>query len=333
MNNNDFVHISSFEELKSNGASVVKGYWGVGQDNTGASFNIPFTVLNGAKEGPTLWIQGCIDGDEPSAAWTVISLIQSINVDELCGRLILIPVLNVESFRARTQVSPIDGLKLRNSSPGDPQGNHTEQLAYHINQEIKTSADYLIDIHSGTSIMFVTEFTCFYEGLKVSKEAQELALATCSPTIVRAKLHSEYDRTMMFTHACENGIPAIMITNGGHRRVEPQFFEPLVTQCENVMRYLKMLPGDVSPVDESELLSGIYFSRSTRGGFVFYEVKYGDWLIKDQVIARIYDVFGNQVETICCPYEKALILETASGTLNSGDLVAEYFVPMNGNNH
>ncbi|MCJ7624735.1 MAG: succinylglutamate desuccinylase/aspartoacylase family protein, partial [Anaerolineaceae bacterium] len=100
MNNQDLIYVSTLSELEISKGRETRGYWQVGYDTTGASFNIPFIILDGSKGGPTLWIQGCIDGDEPSAAWAVVSLLQELNVEELNGRVILIPVLNVESFRA-----------------------------------------------------------------------------------------------------------------------------------------------------------------------------------------------------------------------------------------
>jgi len=320
--------VSTLQELQIDNCKKFKGLWGVGYDTMGIPTEIPFIIIQGENPGPTLWIQGCIDGDEPSAAWTVISLARRVDPKELSGRLILIPVLSVDTFRARSQISLVDGLRLRSSFPGDPNNFRTMQIADAINKEFLKVADYLIDIHSGTSIMFVTEFASFCEGLMASEKSEELALATGSPIVVKASIRSEQDRSMMFINACESGIPAIMITKGGHRRIEPKFFEPLIEQCTNAMRYLGMIPGEAVPIDRSKLLTGIFYSYCTRGGFIFYEVGPGDWLVKDQVVARIYDVFGNEVEIVKCPHKRAILLETATGVLNSGELIAEYFIPI-----
>jgi predicted deacylase len=132
----------------------------------------------------------------------------------------------------------------------------------------------------------------------------------------------------MFMYACSQGIPSIMITNEGHRRVEPEIVQPLIRQCLNVMRYLEMIPGEKTRLDRSKILKGVYYSFSTKGGFIFNEVKIGDWLKKDQVISRIYNVFGEETEVIRCPYERALLVVAVSGVLYPGETVAEYFLPM-----
>ena len=81
--------------------------------------------------------------------------------------------------------------------------------------------------------------------------------------------------------------------------------------------------------DRSKLLDGIFYDFCTRGGFVFYDAAVGDWLEKGQVFARMFNVYGEEVEAIRCSHDKALLVETATGVLNPGELIAEFFVPTN----
>lgn len=326
--NGEAFRVRSLQELRCAPGTTSKGVWQIGSDTTGRLDEVPAMVVQGAAEGPTLWIQGAVHGDEPNAAWTVTSLAGAVHPQTLRGRLILLPVLNVAAFRARVNPTPCDHEELYRAFPGDPHGSYTAQLGHAIGQDLLKVADYLIDVHSGTPIYFCADFASYPGGLRASEKSEEMARATNSPIIVQRRVQSEREKQIMFMYACSQGIPSVMISNGGHRRVEEEFYGSLRNMCLNVMRHLRMIPGEVQLADRSAILRGINYTFCTKAGFVFYEAENGDWLTKDQVLARLCDVFGNEVEAIRCPYDKAQLIERAYGVLFPGELVAEWFLPM-----
>lgn len=329
-NTKEVRRVPSLSDLFSGPGTVTRGLWEAGSDNVGLRDVIPVIAIEGIKDGPTLWVQGSIHGDEPNSSWVVTSLTKEVEPNSFNGRLVLLPILNMAAFRARVTPTPVDNVELYRAFPGNPNGSYTYQLANEIEQELLKTANYLIDVHSGTSIHFCTDFTSYPGGLQVSQKAEEIALAAGCPIVVRRNIQTEAEKHIMFVYASAQGIPSIMISNGGHRRVEPEFTQPLVNQCLNVMRYLGMLPGEFPQLDRSRLLQGIFYTFCRKGGFVFNEAQPGDWLVKDQVIARLYDVFGREVDVVRCPHEKAQLIEVATGVLHSGELIGEFFVPLNG---
>lgn len=319
--------VDSLNEAGAEPGTITKGMWHLGLDAAGVSEPIPFIIVNGKEKGPTLWIQACVHGVEFGSAWTVSSLAREIDPSKLKGRLILLPILNISAFRARQPNSPIDNGNLYNMFPGNPAGSYSEQIAYVIGTELVNSADYMIDIHNGTSVVRCTEFASYPWGLKASAESEKMALATNSPIIVRRSVRAESDKRLTFFYACAEGIPSVMFTIGGHRRVEPQFTDPIKERCKNIMRFLKMLPGDVAPAERARVLSGNFFIRATKNGFIFNEVENGQWIEKGQVIARLFNVFGEELEAVRCPLNKAIVFETSSGVLYPGEIVAGMFIP------
>ena len=176
----------------------------------------------------------------------------------------------------------------------------------------------MIDIHSGTSIYFCKEFAIYAGGLKASQKAEQLALHTGAPYIVQEKIYKNSELTM-FMYATENGVPGIMISSGGHRRVENAFWRPIVNQCKNIMRFLGMLPETIFPAKKETIFQGIEFIPCSVGGIIINSVNLGDWVKKGQILARLFDVFGELVEEIVCPVEHALVIEHASGLLMPGE--------------
>lgn len=73
----------------------------------GSAFEIPVMIVNGAKPGPNLWVQGCIHGDEYDGAWAVVELVNSLDPAELSGAFIGMPALNIGGFQARQRTNPL----------------------------------------------------------------------------------------------------------------------------------------------------------------------------------------------------------------------------------
>ena len=85
-------------------------------------------------------------GPSPSRSWPEI-WIQPV----FSGRLILIPTLNNSATQAGQRVSPLDGLNLNRTFPGDPYGSITEQSSFYLNDHLFPVADAYADLHSGGS--------------------------------------------------------------------------------------------------------------------------------------------------------------------------------------
>lgn len=319
--------VDSIKDINAQPGTIMKGIWNIGIDTTGILEKIPVIIMEGVNNGPTLWIQGCIHGDEPSSSLAVLSLIKEVNPKELNGKIIFIPALNVPAFRYRQNPTPIDNVDLYYAFSGKVNGSYTYQLANKILQNVLETTNYLIDIHAGTSTYFCTEFASYLVGLAASKKSESMAIASGSPLIVGREVRNEKEKNIMFMHVCSKGIPSMMISNGGHRRLNSEIVDPLVKRCLNVLKHLKMMSGEVKKNKESKLLKGIFYLFSNTGGFVINEVDNGDLLRKGQIIARIYNIYGEEIEVISSPYKEAYLIETANGVVNQGELIAELFIP------
>jgi predicted deacylase len=111
---------------------------------------IPIVSLrNGA--GPTILVVGGNHGDEYEGQITVARLCRELPIEAINGQLILLPLANLPAALAGRRVSPLDQANLNRSFPGDPDGGPTAAIAYHIETELVSRADVVIDLHSGGS--------------------------------------------------------------------------------------------------------------------------------------------------------------------------------------
>jgi len=85
---------------------------------------LPVHVMEGPEPGPTVIIQGGIHGDEIAGVHALQELLEG-GLTPSNGRLIVIPVMNPQAYRARNRRAP-DGLDLNRCFPGDAQATELE---------------------------------------------------------------------------------------------------------------------------------------------------------------------------------------------------------------
>lgn len=115
---------------------------------------IPVTVMVGpsAKPGRGVLATGSTHGDEIEGPVAIKNLLREIRTEDVLGRLILVPVLNVMAFRANRRETPDDGGNLNRAFPGDPKGTVTSRLADFVTRTLFPQAHVVLDLHSGGEV-------------------------------------------------------------------------------------------------------------------------------------------------------------------------------------
>src|SRR5436190_881699 len=92
------------------------------------SVMIPVTVAKNG-DGATALLTGGNHGDEYEGVVALFDLARTLSIDDIAGRIIIVPAMNYPAFRMATRTSPIDRLNLNRSFPGRPDGTVTEKIA------------------------------------------------------------------------------------------------------------------------------------------------------------------------------------------------------------
>ena len=115
-----------------------------------ANMMLPITVINGkAGPGPTILILGGNHGDEYQGQIAIMKLSRELTAEQVAGRLIMIPALNMPAAKAATRLSPLDGKNLNRCFPGVAEGTVSEQIAHYLTHVLFPMSDVVVDIHSG----------------------------------------------------------------------------------------------------------------------------------------------------------------------------------------
>src|SRR5262245_10996737 len=109
---------------------------------------LPVVAAAGSQDGPTLAVLAGVHGDEYEGIRAIPEVFRSVELAELRGRLVMVPVCNVPAFRTATRISPIDGLNLARVFPGDPHGTVTQRIAHVLTEHVIGPASLLVDLHS-----------------------------------------------------------------------------------------------------------------------------------------------------------------------------------------
>ena len=119
-------------------------------DDAWGATRIPVCVISNG-DGPTAILMGGNHGDEYEGPIVLGELIRDLEPAAINGRLIILPALNQPAVLAGHRTSPVDGLNLNRTFPGDPTGTITQQITAYVSDVIFPLGDAMIDLHSGGS--------------------------------------------------------------------------------------------------------------------------------------------------------------------------------------
>ena len=106
------------------------------------ALQIPVVVVNGSKAGPVLAIVAGTHGTEYATIIAVERLIHLLDPKEISGTVILVPLVNVNSFLQKVpHLNPVDGKNMNRMFPGKPDGTQTDRASWFITKDVVAPSD------------------------------------------------------------------------------------------------------------------------------------------------------------------------------------------------
>ncbi|MFC6099142.1 succinylglutamate desuccinylase/aspartoacylase family protein [Olivibacter domesticus] len=289
---------------------------------------LPVTVLKGRKEGPVFSMIAGIHGYEYPPIVALQELLKEIDINQLKGTLIVVPIANVEAFYNRTLfVNPLDGKNLNNAFPGAASGTITEQLAHCISNEIIDQTDFFLDIHGGDASEDLLPFVCYYDRKDIpEKTAQAKELSEKSgfdyvvsyPYTIGATEPAKY----AFKQATQKGITALSIEAGKLGTVQPENVAVIKKAVYNMLIQLNMYEGKIKPVSSHK--TPVYLNNQTyvkvpQKGIFYSEFKSGGKVKNGQILGYITDEFGNKLTEIVAPTSGIILYKVGTPPVNKDE--------------
>jgi uncharacterized protein len=282
----------------------------------------PAFEARGTKDGPRVALIGGIHGCEYSSIAAVTRFMNELDTGELAGSITAVPIVSMQSFERRSPfVVPEDGKNLNRCFPGSYDGTYSDVLARSIYDELIAPADVLIDLHGGDMVEGLEPFA-IYEASPVEDRAHAIAVAFGLPYVVREEPTEGGLGGMTSSAAAQAGIPAVIAEAGGCGQLEESAVALLVAGVRNALRQLEMLPGPVEPPPAGQRTVGSFvWLRCERAGWWDAAVRAGDEVRQGDVIGRVRDLWGGELEQIRAPRDGVVLFITTSPAVGDEGLL------------
>lgn len=277
--------------------------WGVTQ--------IPVVVIaNGS--GPTVILEGGNHGDEYEGPIAIMELMQELDPGRIQGRLIALPSINAPAAEAGSRVSPLDGLNMNRTFPGDPIGSMTQQISAFVNDVLLPLGDAFLDLHSGGSSLWISPSAIIEPTGDPRLDERNAAAVEAFGAPMTVVLDNMGDSRTAMATASRAGLVAVGTEMGGGGAVSPETMAICRRGIRNVLAHLGVLPeadADPQPPAPRYALPGAraYVFAETDGVFEPFH-RNGDEVRADAPAGRIWTPWSLNQPPVTLRYEADGIL-------------------------
>ncbi len=283
----------------------------------GHTTELPIFLINGKSAGPTLVVTGGVHGAEYASIEAALRLGRTLQPDQLHGRVIIVPVLDMPAFKARAiYICPLDGKNPNRFFPGNPNGTASEQLDDWLVQNVMKQGNYYVDLHGGDLNEALVPFTLFqkFGNAQVDKTSLEMAQVFGIRYLVSSEVNGSTTSA-----AAKLGIPGILAESGGQGIWREEHIAAHTNGLNRLMRHLGMIEGPAPEPLPTQVMDHFAWLRSEQNGYYYPKVQVGETVRKGQDLGRVADFQGNLLQAITAPLDGIVLFIVSSLAINRDD--------------
>lgn len=281
---------------------------------TGAEVSLPVHVLHGREDGPTVWVNAAIHGDEVVGIEVIRRVMARLDPRTIRGTVLAVPIVNVLGVMTGDRYLP-DRRDLNRSFPGSPRGSLAGRIAHLMMREVIAKCDVGIDLHTGADHRSnLPQIRCDLE----DPQTRALAEAFGAPVIYHARLR---DGSLRYA-ARERGARVLLYEAGEAGRFDEW---AIVAGVDGVMRVLETLgmvdAGEhaTEPVGPSDICWRSGWVRARTTGIVHMDVALGQHVRENERLGELYDSFGKRLAIVKADRAGVVIGRSEAPLVNRGD--------------
>ena len=303
--------INSFN-IEDTPKQTISQYWlKIISDGTGRAISVPIMVARGKADFPILGVTAAIHGNELNGISVIQRLFREIDVKELNGVIVAVPVMNMPAFiRYKRRFN--DGVDLNHIMPGKENGSISQVYAFRLMDRIVKHFDYLLDLHTASQ----GRINSYYIRADMKHPVtRKMALMQNAQIIV----HNPPSDGTMRGAAEELDIPAITLEVGNPNTFQKKLIKSGVEGIHNVLAYLGMTEDEIENSEKmAYLCKRSYWIYTEKGGLLTVHVNLVQLLKKGELIATLRDIFGNIIEEYYAPEDGIVIGKSVSPVNQTG---------------
>lgn len=294
---------------------------------TDAALSIPVAVIHGAKAGPVLALVAGAHGTEYTSIIALEKLIGMLNPAEISGTVIIVPLINIPSFEQKVpHVNPIDKKSMNRFYPGKMDGTQTERASFLITKQVVEQSDHLIDFHGGDIDESLRPYSYWTKtgNEKQDQISREMVLAFGLDHIIISTDRPKDPQASRYLEntATTRGRASITVEAGHAGTVETDDLNALINGSLNVMHYLKMLPGIVTPIEHPVWIDKVSTLASEQTGIFYPLVKRGTYVEQGMKVGYVTDYVGKVIFEARAPVAGIVLYVCAVPSMTKGATIA-----------
>lgn len=276
-------------------------------------FNVPVIVAHGKFKGPVVGITAALHGDELNGIEIARQVLKGIDLEQLAGTLIAVPIVNLEGFLKQSRYIA-DRRDLNRYFPGNPEGVMPARYADGLFQQVILKCNSLIDLHTGS--YYRTNLPQLRADLGNDSVA-EMVEQFGSLTV----LHSPGVAGMLRNAATDAGIPAVTMEVGGPLALNLDEVSFGVRAINQFLGALGMIEAPDYQAKEQPVFYQSSWLMAEFDGILLSEVKLGDRVRRGQQLAMIVNPITNTENPVIAPYDGTVLGMAENQFVSPGYLI------------
>jgi predicted deacylase len=306
-----------FFGVKVERGAVVRQRVPVGALGDGTPITLPVVIIGGTENGPTVYLQGAIHGNEVTGVEVLRRLLARISPADVRGTIVAVPTANPPAFISKTRGFSLEErgpFDMNRTFPGSERGVLSERIVYTLFHEFVLKADVTVDFHSalvGCNIHpFVYVDPADDEAGNLETRVR-MAQAFGTDLAYYKKRGSKMGTSVMSgsltTQAELHKKPVLTFEMGESERISWGIVDRCVEGGFNMLRALEMLPGKATLKTDQRKFSTIGMVISDHAGLFHPKVTLGQEVKKGQVLSEVVDVFTNESHPSVAPNDGVVL--------------------------
>lgn len=281
---------------------------------TGGEVTLPVRVLHGHEDGPVVWLNAAIHGDEVVGVEVIRQVLRGLSAAKLRGTLIAVPIVNVLGFMNGNRYLP-DRRDLNRSFPGAARGSLASRIAFLFMEEVVAKCSVGIDLHTGSDQR--SNLPQIRADLD-DPTTRALAQAFAAPVMIHAKLRDGSLRSA----AREQGATVLLYEGGENLRFDNYAVDAAVAGVRRVLAALGMIDAahEEAPQQVRESRSTGWV-RARRTGILDLDVELGQEVHDGDRLGSVFDSYGKTLRAVYANRDGLVIGRTHAPVVNRGDAV------------
>jgi len=313
--------------------TVAYDYLAVGNMSSGMPIQIPVTLIKGTQDGPCLWVNGQVHGNELNGVVAAVQFGASLDAANLSGTVVITPTANPPGLDNRTKTAPQDLQDLDQTFPGNAGGLMTNRLAFALFEEVRNTANCLVNLHTMGPVNDSKPYTVYkiFPGSSVGEDQLLRMMSFFDPSVAcrmdvggAGELPGNIAGALDYQCLALN-IPAFMVELGQGSWYTPENVALAITGLQRLAQHLGIVPAGTVACPTRETIHRVtrrQWVTNQHGGLFLTDCTPGERVPGGQPLGRVLNLYSQLLETVALATDAIIIGTRRDPVVHTGDRVA-----------